>query len=71
MKLFVVTKAPVGLEGSAQIVGVFTSEAKADAACTGAGTYTIGALDPDRAYGIGQLLDIKRKVVMAAREPRS
>ncbi len=68
MKLFVVIKAPVGLDGTAQIVGVFSEEYLADAACVGSGTYTIAACDPNRAYPVGTLLDAKRKVVIAARQ---
>ena len=58
MKLHLVIKSPVGLDGTVQVIGAFTSAALADAACTGAGTHTIYVVEVDRAYGVGQLLDV-------------
>lgn len=67
MKLYLVTKAPIGLEGSAEIIGAFTTSDKANAACIGAGTYTIATVELDRAYR-GDLYDVRLKVVTAAAE---
>ena len=59
MKLWVVIKAPVGLEGTAEIVGAFTTHARAEEACRGAGTYTVAEVDADRAYRAGEMLDVR------------
>jgi hypothetical protein len=68
MSVFIVTKAPVGLEGAAEIVGAFSTASQAEAACTGAGTYTIARVTVDRAYKSGTLLDARLFVVANHRE---
>lgn len=67
MKLFVVTKSPVDLEGTAELVGAFYARAAAHRACIGAGTYTIAEMELDRVYG-GDLRDIEVRVVLDHRQ---
>jgi hypothetical protein len=71
MRNFIVTKAPVGLDGACEIVGVFSSKVRARAACVGAGDYLIAEVVPDRAYRSGTLLDVEKLVVMSAKEFKS
>lgn len=66
MRLYVVTKSPVGLDGAAEIVGTFTSRVRAGEACKGAGTYLIAHVALDRAYKSGTLLDVESVVVTGA-----
>lgn len=68
MKLFVVTKSPVGLDGAAEMVGGFLDREEARAACRGAGTYTIYGVETGRLYGAGNLLDSEVRVVVDHRE---
>jgi hypothetical protein len=67
--LYIVLKAPVDLEGAAEIVGVFASKTLADAACTGAGTYTVAAVELDRRYS-GDLRDVSVTVALDHRQFR-
>jgi hypothetical protein len=57
MRVWVVTKSPVDLPGTQEFVGAFTSQAMAENAVVGAGTYTIAGMDVDRRYA-GDLLDV-------------
>ena len=61
-----VLKSPVGLDGTAEIVGGFSSRVRAAEACKGAGTYLIAHVTLDRAYKSGTLLNVERIVVAGA-----
>lgn len=67
MKLFVVTKSPVDLEGTAELIGAFYAREAARRACTGAGTYTIAEMELDRVYS-GDLRDVEVKIVLDHRQ---
>lgn len=54
---FVVTKSPVGLEGTAEIIGVFDTAKLASQACRTPGKYVIANCTTNRAYRTGELLD--------------
>jgi hypothetical protein len=59
MRLFVVTKSPIGLDGTAEIIGAFATQANARKACVGAGAYLIAAVELDKPYGrANRLLDV-------------
>lgn len=67
VKLFVVTKSPVDLEGTTEFVGAFMTMGMVDRACTGAGTYTIAEMEVDRIYR-GDLLDVSVRAVLDHRQ---
>lgn len=68
MSLYVVLKSPVGLDGTAEILGVFTSRHRACQSCVGAGSYLIATVQPDRTYRSGTLLDVESVIVADSRE---
>jgi hypothetical protein len=68
MRLFVVHKSPIDPPLAPELVGVFSSRVRAEAACVGAGTFDIFEIIPDRAYKSGTLRDVRRIVVASARE---
>lgn len=53
-----VIKSPVDMDGTVQFVGSFTSRERAEAACVGAGSFTIYSAEINRAYPMGRLLDV-------------
>lgn len=67
MKVHVVTKSPVDLPDTTEFVGAFTTREKADAACIGAGQYTIAEMTLDRLYR-GDLFDVRMKIVLDHRQ---
>jgi hypothetical protein len=67
VKVFVVTKSPVDLDGTTEFVGAFYAREAAHHACTGAGTYTIAEMELDRVYR-GDLRDVEVKVVLDHRQ---
>ncbi len=68
MRQFVVIKSPVGLDGTAEIVGVFSTRDRARKACVGAGSFLVAEVTVDRAYKSGTLLDVERVVVTTEAE---
>ena len=66
MRVFVVLKSPVGLDGAMEIVGSFSSRVRAGDACKGVGTYLIAHVTLDRAYKSGTLLNVELIVVAGA-----
>ena len=60
MRLWIVTKAPVDLGDAYAVVGVFTHQVLATNAVArgGAGRYLMAAVDHDRAYRDGELLNV-------------
>lgn len=67
MKVFVVTKSPVDLRDTFEFIGGFSTKDRADAACTGAGTYKIAEVDLDRQYK-GDLWNVWLKEVLDHRQ---
>lgn len=57
-KIWVVTKADADM-GAPYVVGAFTDPAAVALACSGPGTFTIAACEPNRAYRQGTLLDVE------------
>lgn len=68
MRVFVVTKSPVDLDGTTEFVGAFYAREAAHRACTGAGTYTIAEMELDRVYRSGDPRDVEVKVVIDHRQ---
>lgn len=69
MKIYVVTKAPVGLYGAPEMIGAYgsTSGFNRMISTAGPGTYQVHAMDIDRTYR-GDLRDVSVKLVVDHRE---
>lgn len=65
---YVVTKAPVDLAGTAELVGVYRLEYLAHQACDSPGTYTIAEMEVGRTYRSGELLNVKVVRILDHRE---
>jgi hypothetical protein len=67
LKVTVVVKTPVDLDGAFEFIGAFASRQEARAACVGAGTYTIATMMVGRTYR-NDLFAVEVIRVMSQRE---
>ena len=68
VKLWVVSKAPVDLIGAYALRGVYLNRALARQACKTPGTYMIAAMEVNRTYQTGQLIDVEIIDIMDHRQ---